>query len=102
WAKGEHLLKVIAFKRMDRSAGRHVPEPDGSVPAGRGELGAVGAEGYAPDLVGMLSQGEDHFPGPRVPNLHRLIFAARSEPPAIGTECYAQDAERVSAFLEGA
>ena len=70
--------------------------------AGRGEAPAVRAERHAPAPAGVSAQAE-HLPaGRRVPDAHRLVFAARGEAPAVRAEGDALDVSGMQRRCGGA
>src|SRR5262249_55991719 len=72
-------------------AGGRVPHLHRVVIARRGQLPAVGAEGHAPNEVGVALEGVGQLAGGRVPHLHRLVLARRGQPLAVGAEGHAGD-----------
>src|SRR5262249_53815999 len=56
-----------------------IPDANGPVEAGRSEAVAVRAERHTHAPLGVTTQAEDLPTGRRVPDAHRLVFAARSK-----------------------
>src|SRR5262245_16654133 len=68
-------------------AGRHIPDVHRPVRDRRGQVPAVGPEGYPADLPPLDLEGTDFLaPEPGVPELHAAIAAARCEELAVGTQ----------------
>src|SRR5262249_12006514 len=66
------------------------------VPAGRGELPAVGAEGHAPDHAPVKARRQG-FPKSRpVPDPDGLVLSRRSQVAAVRAEGYIEDAVGVT------
>src|SRR5262245_50668449 len=66
--------------------GRPVPDLDQAVLARRGDQPTIGAEGDAPDTIGMAPEGDQLLAGNSVPELDRLVLAGRGDAQAIRAE----------------
>ena len=64
---------LMSFAPLQR---HRIPEPDGRVPAARGEAAAVGAEGHAQAHIDVSAEVEYVPAGCCLPYAHRLVFAA--------------------------
>src|SRR2546423_666817 len=65
-----------------------IPQESGAVIAGRCEESSIGTEIYRVDVRGMPGKGAQIAPRRYVPNLDRIVTAARSQPPTITTKSY--------------
>src|SRR6516162_8669204 len=72
--------RVVAF------AGRHVPQAQVPVEAGRDEAATVRAERQRADGLAMSGQGAEALTGLRAPDRHVPIPARRGEAVAVGAE----------------
>src|SRR5262249_26049053 len=77
-----------------------VPNPDGPVPAPRGDAPAVGAERDADHAGGVAPEGEDFLSGRRVPQLDGPVVATRGQAAAVRTGGEASDLFGVAAKVE--
>ena len=73
-----------------RTLSSRVPEIDGPVFCGGGEVEAVGTEGNGVDFVGMIER-KDLLAGDDVPDADGSVGAGRGEPVAVGAEGDAVD-----------
>src|SRR5262249_36316527 len=70
-----------------------VPDLDDLVPAGRGDVLAVGAERRAVDAVTMAGTSQRFLAADTVPAFRRVADAGRDQPPAVRAE--SNDADRL-------
>jgi hypothetical protein len=89
WPKN---LAVVGCAR-----GRHIPDPDGAVHAGRGNSLAVRAEDHVRDSLQVAAEGVPFLAGVRVPQLDAPVRAGRGQPPAVGAERHACQRARMPA-----
>src|SRR3954453_9355033 len=67
-----------------------VPDLHGAVLTCRGEPAAVGAKGDGVDVAVVPPEGGQHLAGLHVPDLGRVLLAARFQPLPIRAECHVQ------------
>src|SRR5262249_5975047 len=83
-AEGQrHHLTGITAQFPDLAPGRRIPDPYRAV-AADGERAPVRAEEQAPGTKAQVRPGVDRLPGPRVEDVHGLIFAGPGEPRPVG------------------
>src|SRR5262245_61204970 len=83
-----------------------VPQPGSRVPAGRGDLLAIGMKAHAPDLLGVSLEDGFRLAARQVPDAHGLVEPTGSRVPAVDANSDALDLVRVSfellEFADGA
>ena len=76
----------MAAKDGDELSAAAVPDPGGSVAAGRRDLSAVRAEGGAPDGAGVTGQDVERPAAARVPDQRLPVVAGRDDARTVGAE----------------